>query len=63
MLRVYVDHNLMREDASVEVNSPIRVDEGSVVCGVAIPEGRKVRHHRIKRGKRVLRVDLYTEKV
>jgi hypothetical protein len=60
MLRVYVNKKLAREDASVKPDTDIRVDKGQIVLGIDL-EGRKVVKHRIKRGKRVLRVDLVTK--
>ncbi len=57
MLRVYVNKSLAREDASVKPEADIRIDKGQIVLGVDL-EGRKVAKHKIKRGKRVLRVDL-----
>ena len=60
MLRVYIDRVLVREDASVKATDPIHVDAGRFILGCSIPTGREVSRTTIRRGRRILRVDIFT---
>ena len=63
-LRVYIDARLKHEAGITPADAhALRIDQGRIVCGAQIPEGRRVVTDlsRKRVGRRIVRVDLYTE--
>ena len=60
-IRVYVNGEQKKDERiTPEAVTAFRLDGGDVVCGVELPDGHELVRTRKHRGKRVLRIDLWT---